>query len=250
MSAVSATGLAGTPPWGASLLSALNAANKYAANDPVRGGTVAPSDTVTLSNTAKKLGAQDNRLGASTLMQRAAQLGQATMDAAVQFVGDFAKSLFGDAANSMQLQMDSAQWSASSSFASMAQVRTNGLNQTASQAATLQDTSEFVGSGTLVTADGQRFNFQVDVEFQSTQSMAMTTQSHSARSTQPAVAAKNPGPVVQFPGTLDNFLALLHQGGFSQPVQWNATGPAAGTDPSPPSGMLRFRLLNQLPATH
>ncbi len=274
MSAVSASGNAYAPPWDTSLLSALNSAGKSAlpaTSSAVASASNAPSaysDSVSLSSNAKILSSQ-NSSPSATLMQRAAQLGQATESAALQFVSNFAKSLFGDAANSMQLSLSSDQLSASSSYSSTEKTSSNGQGQTRSATATLQDASEFVGTGTLQTADGKRFTFQVEVQIQDTEQSSVTTQSNSAAasdtsgnvinpippsSASPATAtatapAASTGPAIPFADDLKNLLALLHQGQFHQPVQLNASNPAGTAAGASQSAELKFSLLNQLPAS-
>ena len=272
MSAVSASGNAYAPPWDTSLLSALNSAGKSAlpaTSSAVASASNAPSaysDSVSLSSNAKILSSQ-NSSPSATLMQRAAQLGQATESAALQFVSNFAKSLFGDAANSMQLSLSSDQLSASSSYSSTEKTSSNGQGQTRSATATLQDASEFVGTGTLQTADGKRFTFQVEVQIQDTEQSSVTTQSNSAAASDtsgnvinpippsnasPATAtapAASTGPAIPFADDLKNLLALLHQGQFHQPVQLNASNPAGAAAGASQSAELKFSLLNQLPAS-
>jgi len=285
MSALSATANANDTPWGASSLPALNAAGRGAlpamssrtAPDASAAAGSACSDTVSLSNTAQMLGGHNNKLG-STLLQSAALLGQATVNAAVEFVNNFAKSLFGAAASGMQLHMDSGQLSAHSSFSSTVQATHNGQTQTASESDLLQESSDFVGTGTMVTADGQKFTFQVEVQLQAVEQVSTRTQTPTSTSTSTPALDTTPattttavslpaqsstpapstatatatatglGSTVQYPGSLQSFLSLLNHGGFSQPIQLNSPVASAGPDGAVQAGVLQFSLLNQLPA--
>ena len=263
MNAVSATEPGYAPLWGASLLSALNSARGSSVAAGNAGSSSTASNTVTLSDTGQKLAAQNNDLG-STLLQRATQLGQATMNAAIQFVNNFAQSLFGASTSNMQLSMDSGQLSTSASYSSTAQAANSGQPGATSSTSELQESSDFVGTGTMVTADGKRFTFQVElaVQLQATEqvSTAAPTGSAAAASAQSpaasthlpmtmtAAADNNQAAAIQFPGSLDSFLSLLNEGQFTQPIQVNSTALSNASDTTARSGMLKFSLLNQLPS--
>ena len=135
----------------------------------------------------------------------------------------------------------------------------------------------------MVTSDGQRFTFQVEVQLQAmeqtgtntppggtaaansssnmvdswgsatgTNPPAAATASPSAApsATTPTTAGNDLGSAIQFPASLENFLSLLNQGRFNQPIQVNSAGSAAaGLDSATQAGVLKFSLLNQLPST-
>jgi hypothetical protein len=160
------------------------------------------------------LAAQNNSPG-STLLQRATQLGQATENAAIQFVDNFAQSLFGSAANNLQLSITSGQLSASSSLSNTTQATNGGQSRSSSASSVLQDSSEFTGTGTMVTSDGQRFTFQVDVQLQAVEQISTNTLSTGTASSS------------SFNNNVDPFSQTLNI-----PVGANAQTPDSANTPS------------------
>ena len=211
-------------------------------------------------------------------MQRATQLGQAAVSSAVEFVKDFAKQLLGNAADTMQLTMNSVQLSANAGYSSLEHATANGQTASTTVSQELQTSSDFVGTGTLVTSDGKKFTFQVEVQLQTDTQMDTRTASgdpatgtdnattststslpmHTSTGTNTAAAAaatatattaQAQSSVIGYCGSLENLLALLHQGRFSQPIQVYTDGSSAGVGGTKQSGVLQFSLLNQLPTT-
>ena len=281
MSAVSAVTGSTSSPWAASLWSALQrgAVSGVSSIKPVSGGagngasanqpsaTGGSSDWASVSGYGAQLASGS---GNASLLQRAAQLGSATVDAASQFLTNITQSVFGSAAGGLQIGIDSAQLTSSAGVSSTSGSSTSGnsTSGTGSQSwstTTAQASSDLVATGTLVTSDGQRFNFEVEVQLQLTaQSSEATSTTHGALATGSDASPLNvtvatptssadaanantasvattgnsaPSDVV-FQGSLKQLLSMLHNGQFTQPLS-NASAQA---------GTLTFNLLNQVPS--
>lgn len=139
-------------------------ASLYAANLPNDAKTSASTaarqvkagDAVTGSGSASSV---SNRLE-----QHVAAVGNDTVDFAQSFLNSFAQSLFGAAGKDAQISFDSASLDTSSTIA--AGVSQSGGPQGSSAAAfQLTDSSHFIGKGTITTADGRKFDFEVEVQY-------------------------------------------------------------------------------------
>jgi hypothetical protein len=94
-----------------------------------------------------------------------AAVGNATVDFAQDFVSSFTQALFGDDAKGAVIDFDSASLETSSSYA-VGYQHTQGANGTTDAAAfSLTDSSHFIGKGTITTADGRKFDFEVEVQY-------------------------------------------------------------------------------------
>jgi hypothetical protein len=99
------------------------------------------------------------------MQKRVASLGGATVDFAQDLMNSFTQALFGDAAKGATIDFDSASLETSSSYALGVQ-QSSGPNGTTSSAAfSLTDSSHFLGKGTITTADGRKFDFEVEVQY-------------------------------------------------------------------------------------
>ena len=99
------------------------------------------------------------------LQQHVASVGNATVDFAQNFVSSFTNSLFGDAAKGAVIDFDSASLETASSFGVAVQ-HSSGPNGSSDAAAfQLSDSSHFIGKGTITTADGRKFDFEVEVQY-------------------------------------------------------------------------------------
>lgn len=119
--------------------------------------------------TQKSTGAASSPLSLSSdaldMQKRVASVGNATVDFAQDLMGSFTQALFGDAAKGATIDFDSASLEASSSYALGVQ-QSAGPNGTRSLAAfSLTDSSHFIGKGTITTADGRKFDFEVEVQY-------------------------------------------------------------------------------------
>ncbi|MET0267604.1 MAG: hypothetical protein ABW202_18565 [Duganella sp.] len=155
------------------------------------------------------------------LQKRVASLGNATVDFAQDFVSSFTQALFGDAAKGATIDFDSASLETSSSFALGVQ-QSSGPNGTRSLAGfSLSDSSHFIGKGTITTADGRKFDFEVEVKYdyqldaaasQSTEKLAAPQQTDKPASNQVANSKDLPTvqlPNIDFAGTLADLFQLI-----------------------------------------
>jgi hypothetical protein len=173
----------------------VSASGYAAARLPVVESVAQSQDTVSLS-----------RQG---LAARADRLGSATVDVAQQFLSNFAKKLFGAAADGATLTFDGAALSTEASFSALAGQASGPDGSAASAAVSLSESAHFIGKGTIVTADGQQFQFEIEVRYEAS---VQASSSHRA----PAVAAPDllaltgkQLPEIEFPGSLADLFKLL-----------------------------------------
>lgn len=212
-------------------------------------------------------------LSAQGLAQRADAMGNATVDVAQNFITSFAQQLLGDSANGAKLSFDSASLETSSSYAALARHSAGASGSTDAAAFSLNESSHFIGKGTITTADGQSFDFEIEVQYESRTAAAATQSSGAAQdgglpqdasgATAPAGAsgqanhAGNTGntadkdgqlptvqlPALNFPGSLDNLLQLLgHQ--IQSNLSATSDGGAQDASAIAPGGTLKLRLLH------
>lgn len=229
---------------------------------PSQFPTAQGSNDVALSDAGKAM-ARQTFGDASSLLQRAGDLGGATIEVAKKFVANFAESLFGEAAKGMSISFDTSSISASASFASILQ-HTEGSNGSSDAAAVwLEDASDFVGKGTITTADGHSFSFEVEVHYESTLAMAASSTSttngsridgntgdHAARTRnaapvqhQHSPAARREGLAAHFPGSVADLFKTLDQGTLDLSFQGQAN---SNDDAASKLGNLKLRLLDLL----
>lgn len=218
--------------------------------------TKSASSEVALSNSGKALAGQAAG-GTSSLLQRASDFGSATMDAAKKFVAGFAQSLFGDAAKGMSVSFDTTSLSASSSFASAAQHTESSSGTSDSAAFRLEDAADFVGSGTITTADGQQFRFEVEVHYESTLEMSASsstsTQSNTVSDSEGAARGHRHGHhnheksrddlSADFPGSVSDLFKMFDQGSLELPFRAKENG---SDDAASRLGSVTMRLLEAL----
>ena len=203
-------------------------------------------DAVSLSKNGIDLSAQG-------LAQRTSDLGNSTMDVAQSFIADFAGQLFGDAAKGATISFDSASLSAQSGYAAMLQHSEGSGGISDGAAFSLNESSHFIGKGTITTADGQSFEFEIEVQYESSLQAAATQTSSGAD--QPEASATDDSAStlptrqlqdVAFPGTLNDLFKLLGQQLQSnllsaQSDSANSSNNDSGGDQL---GTLKLRLLN------
>lgn len=112
----------------------------------------------------------------SKIEQRVMQLGKNTLDLAQNLLGSFASQLLGDSAKGMQVSFSDIELSASSEASMSLSQRSNSTSSSQSASFSLNDRSSFVGKGTITTADGQRFEFELEVSYESQQSATYSQQ--------------------------------------------------------------------------
>jgi hypothetical protein len=189
-------------------------------------------------------------LSAQGMAKRADDLGDATLDLAQNFIANFAQQMFGDAAKGATLSFDTASLSVQSGFTALAQ-HSEGPNGISDRAAfSLNDSSHFIGKGKITLADGQTFEFEIEVQYQS-RIEAATTRTTSAAS---KPEQSNPGhgalptarvPDVDFPGGLDELFKLL---GRQLQIDLPAPKQSADAD-ADQAGTLSLRLLKLISDT-
>ncbi|GJI99844.1 hypothetical protein RugamoR64_03830 [Duganella rhizosphaerae] len=200
-------------------------ASLYGANTRNDGKTTG----ATAATPVKAANSSPASLSNDALAQHVASVGNATVDFAQDFVNKFATSLFGDAGKGATISFDSASLDTSSSFGVGVQ-HSSGPNGSSDAAAfDLTDSSHFVGKGTITTADGRKFDFEVEVQYDAELSGAAsqsTGNSTSTNASKPSSDADSKKPVaangastdnlpsvqvpnIDFPGTLADLFQLI-----------------------------------------
>jgi hypothetical protein len=183
-------------------------------------GTQADPKTPALQKT-QGVSSANSSSKALDLDSRVASIGNATVDFAQSFVNSFTQALFGDDAKGAVIDFDSASLETSSTMA-VGYQHTSGANGTTDAAAfSLTDSSHFIGKGTITTADGRKFDFEVEVQYNAELSAA-ASQSSSADDASSAQPVKQSGdgkaakdlpsvqlPNIDFPGTLADLFQLI-----------------------------------------
>ena len=168
-------------------------------------------DAVSLSSGSVSLSQQ-------ALNARLAQLGDKTVDVAQRFIGNFAQSLFGDAAKGATFTFDAMSLSADTSLTALVDHFSNAAGSVDSAALQFNESASFIGRGKIVTSDGQSFDFEIEVKYEA----SMTATSTRATTAQQAPAAQEqlsaPDtltltgkelPAIKFPGSLADLFKLL-----------------------------------------
>lgn len=207
-----------------SILPALGArtlpASLYGANPHNDGKTAGTS----AARQVKPVDSSPISLSNDSLEKHVASVGNSTVDFAQDFLGSFAKSLFGDAAKDAVINFDSASLDASSTLAVGVQHGSGPNGSSDAAAFQLTDSSHFIGKGTITTADGRKFDFEVEVQYDAELSGAasQTTSTNSDKAGD--AAAKRPVasnsastdnlptvqvPNIDFPGTLSDLFKLI-----------------------------------------
>ncbi|MES2129744.1 MAG: hypothetical protein V4463_20925 [Pseudomonadota bacterium] len=161
----------------------------------ISGNGTAPLPAVTpvsLSEAGIKL--------SKSLTEHAEVVGDRTSGLAGDFVTSFAKQLFGDSAQGASISFDNISLDTSSSVEAALHGGTATLN--------LSDSAHFIGTGKIVTNDGQSFDFQVEVQYDA----------HITAASNDAAAVSSPDvlaltgralPAISFPGGLGDLFKLL-----------------------------------------
>lgn len=190
-------------------------------------------------------------LSAQGLAQRTDALGNATLDVAQDFVGNMARQMFGDGAS---ISFDSIDLSAASGYAAQASSSTGAGGTRNAAAFSLAENAHFIGKGTITTADGQSFDFELEVQYESKISASAAYETGNGAQD---VASDDDGddsglptlqlPSMNFAGSLSDLFRML-----GQQLQTNIYD--AGQDgldqtqskPGDQVGSLTLRLLNLL----
>jgi hypothetical protein len=192
-------------------------------------------DVVALSKNGLDLSAQG-------LSQRTDALGNATVDVAQDFLGNVTRQLFGDGAT---IAFDSVDLQAGSSFSS-ANTSVSGAGMSSRAAAfSLDENAHFIGKGKITTADGQTFDFELEVQYQSNISASAFAQTQDdAQEVPPSDDAALPTkelPATSFAGNLHDLFKLLGQ--QLQSNIYQGTSDSASSKDGDLAGSLSLRLL-------
>ncbi len=181
-----------------------SASGKVPAQLPVVDPVSLSSDSVSLSREA--------------LNSRVAQLGDKTVDVAQTLIGNFAQSLFGDAAKGATFKFDSISVSADTSLSASVQHYSSASGTVDSAALQFNESASFLGRGQIVTSDGQSFNFEIEVKYEASVTAA-SSQTRAASQppaeqepiTQPDTVALTGKelPAIKDPGSLADLFKLL-----------------------------------------
>ena len=192
------------------------------------------------------------------LQKRLADVGNSTIDLAQNLVGSFTQALFGDAGKGANISFDSVSLEAQSSFVVGVQHSQGANGTTDSAALQLTDSSHFLGKGTITTADGRKFDFEVEIKY-SDELTAGASQSQDLASGQPTApsasgnASDSGGegnsaegssnlptvsfPNIDFPGTLADLFKLI-----GHDLQSTLSAPHLGSDKSQSNNIDRTAL--------
>jgi len=150
------------------------------------------------------------------LQQRVGALGHATVDLAQNLLNSFAKDMFGDAMDGASIDFDSVSLESASSFAAgvMSSEGADGVFNAA--ALSLKDSSHFVGKGTITLADGQKYDFEIEVSYEASLQAGAASSIPSRRQ---ELADQNPAmplpavefPDIDFPGSLADLFKLFEK---------------------------------------
>ncbi|MCC7683620.1 hypothetical protein [Janthinobacterium sp. FW305-128] len=187
-------------------------------------------------------------LSAKGLSQRTDALGNATVDVAQDFLSNMTRQLFGDGAS---ISFDSVDLQAGSSFSS-AGASVSGAGASSRAAAfSLDENAHFIGKGKITTADGQTFDFEVEVQYQSNISAGVLEQTQGetpeATSSEDGALPAKELPATHFGGNLHDLFKLLGQqlqsNIFNNNINSNADVASASGKDGDLAGSLSLRLL-------
>src|SRR5471030_478962 len=167
----------------------------------------------------------------SILQNRAATLGGSTVDYAQNLLNSFTQQVFGDASKGETVSFDSVSLDTSSAFAESAQ-QTSDANGSSSAAAGLSDSAHFIGKGTITTADGRTFDFEVEVQYNDKIEVGASQGNADGSDTSGAAAPDASG---------DSLATALGQGG-AQSADSTDTSASGSSDSSGTGGLPTVQL--------
>ncbi|PHV25560.1 hypothetical protein CSQ93_23630 [Janthinobacterium sp. BJB426] len=181
-------------------------------------------------------------LSAKGLEQRTDALGNATVDVAQDFLSTMTRKMFGDGAS---VAFDSVDLQAGASFSSGSASVSGAGGSSRAAAFSLDENAHFIGKGKITTADGQTFDFEVEVQYQSNISAGMLEQNQDVT---PEATASDDGalpakelPDTHFAGNLHDLFKLLGQ--QLQSNLYQGTSDGASAKDGDLAGSLSLRLL-------
>jgi hypothetical protein len=199
-----------------------NTALSGSAQQPARGNTSVqqPAATKASSNVALSPGAVD-------LQQRIDALGNDTIDLAQNLIGKFAQQLLGDNAKGATIDFDSVALDASSTMAA-GTMRADGADGVKGASAfSLNESSHFMGKGTITLADGSKYDFEVEVQYEASMTAGFAsdekTDGQFAGKSLPSLAF----PDIDWPGGLGDLFKLMDKQ-ISGDVKYSDSGDVLG----------------------
>ena len=223
------------------------ASNMLAGQQPPRTGSSATGQAASplMQRTAQDVVALSKNgldLSAKGLEQRTDALGNATVDVAQDFLSTMTRQLFGDGAS---VSFDSVDLQAGSSFSSGSASVSGAGSSSRAAAFSLDENAHFIGKGKITTADGQTFDFEVEVQYQSNISAGVLEQTQEAPedagSADDADLPAKELPATHFAGNLHDLFKLLGQQLQSNLYQGASDGSSANDGDL--AGSLSLRLL-------
>ncbi|QGZ38694.1 hypothetical protein IP92_00952 [Pseudoduganella flava] len=195
-----------------------NTALAGSSQQPQRGNSaVQQTGAAKSSNVALSPGGVD-------LQQRVDALGNNTIDLAQQFLGSFAQKLLGDDAKSATIAFDSVALEASSSMAAGVMHAEGGGRVTDAAAFSLNESSHFLGKGTITLADGSKYDFEVEVQYEASMTAGASQDSEREKLIEQNPAMPLPAiefPDIDWPGSLADLFKLMDK---------QVSGDVRGTD--------------------
>ncbi|PLY43314.1 hypothetical protein CSZ94_08090 [Janthinobacterium sp. ROICE36] len=225
------------------------AANTLAGQHPSRTGSGATglAGSPLMQRTAQDLVALSKNgldLSAKGLEQRTDALGNATVDVAQDFLTNMTRQLFGDGAS---IAFDSVDLQAGSSFSSGSASVSGTKGSSRAAAFSLDENAHFIGKGKITTADGQTFDFELEVQYQSNISAGALAQTQDdAQEVAPSDDAALPAkelPATNFAGNLHDLFKLLGQQLQNSIFNQQSDGASANGKDGDLAGSLSLRLL-------
>ncbi len=225
------------------------ASNPLAGQQPSRTGSGATGLAASplMQRTAQDVVALSKNgldLSARGLSQRTDALGNSTVDVAQDFLTSMTRQLFGDGAS---IAFDSVDLQAGSSFSSSSASVSGAGGSSRAAAFSLDENAHFIGKGKITTADGQTFDFEVEVQYQSNISAGVLEQTQEA--SEEASSADEAGlpakelPATRFGGNLHELFQLLGQQLQSSIFNRQSDGASASGKDGDLAGSLSLRLL-------
>jgi hypothetical protein len=219
------------------------------------GVTATTSTPVSLSQSGLDLSAQG-------LAARAETLGENTVDFAQNFVTSFTQQFFGDAGKGATISFDSASIESEAGFAAGVAHSQGAGGSTDSAAMSINESSHFIGKGTITTADGHTYQFEVEVQYSASAEAAASSSTSSSSSSPSAAQAGSDAastdasagntsslptlqlPAIDFAGGLSDLFKLLgNKLQADVPAQSDSTSGASSADKA---GTLQLKLLKLL----
>ena len=185
-------------------------------NSPLSGSTQQPArgnNAVQQTAAAKASTNVALSSGAVDLQQRLDSLGNDTLDLAQGFLGKFAGQLFGDNAKGATIAFDSVALEASSSM-STGTLKAGGADGVKNASAfSLNESSHFLGKGTITLGDGTKYDFEVEVQYEASMSAGYgETGKTGDKPGDKDAAAALPSfelPDIEWPGSLGDLFKLM-----------------------------------------